>query len=462
MSTAPPPEIDASEVDASTPPELSAVAQRIARDPEVLKALLATSSLEELVDAMTALAGAEAREVIGRHVERVYAVEVPYSFAKPKIDLALADIRGLAKWRILGLWLAAALAGLLDTPPLGGWAGVLRRPFLRPEPGAADSGATVLGKAELAAMRGLLEALGEETWRLHVDWEDQDFGPEVYDQGLHGGWGEPGYLENALAMQRATAETLGRPLDGAGYERLQNTALGYRGAWAVEYDFSPRHLTRHWSRADGEVLAEISPRHYRRIRHRAWEVAAFDYLYGDDMDGFIADNPVIAEILMAKHGPKPPIGAKLLDEEFLRMEVSLVEGPRRPETVRAMIDARLAAFGAAMAGIDPGDADARLLEIARLHRWFEYLHPFRDGNTRLSLMVLNKLLVEHGFVPVVLAQRNDAPFNGDREWRRYIVEGMERWRAIRWLADMALLDHVIAMRPAADVERRLAARRGRK
>ena len=123
------------------------------------------------------------------------------------------------------------------------------------------------------------------------------FGPEVYDRGLHGGLAEPGYLENCLTMHRMATDALGSPLDGKGYERLQHGALDYRGDWAVQYDPSPRQLTRHWSRADTGVLDDLSPRHYRRIRHRHWEVAAFNYLYGDDIEGFIADNPVIAEIL---------------------------------------------------------------------------------------------------------------------------------------------------------------------
>ena len=461
MSTAPSHDPEEADARDGAPPELAAVARALAGDAAAGADLLATTDFVDFTDHLVALVGETAGPAVTLHLGRVYTVEMPFSFAKPKIELELDDIEGLAKWRILGLWVAAAFAGLVDTPPLGGWLGISRRPFAHPR-APARRPAAAPGEDALAAMRALLGALGPETWRMHVDWEDQDFGAQVYDEGLHGGREEPGYMENCLAMHEAAADALGAPLDGEGYERLQNGALGFRGAWAVEYDLSPRQLTRHWSRADAGVLGELSPRHYRRIRHRHWEVAAFDYLYGDDLDGFIADNPVIAEILMAKYGADPPFDADLLDREFMRVEVSLIEGPKRPDTVKAMIDRRLADFDAIMTAIDADDRDARLLEIARLHRWFEYLHPFRDGNTRLSIMVLNKVLVEQGFVPVVLAQRNDAPFNGDEAWRRYIVEGMERWRAIRWLAGMGLLDHVVAMRPRTDVESRLAARRGRK
>ena len=452
MSTAP-------SQDPDTAPTLAGLPTVL--DTDTRAGLLATRDIDAFRTLLLARAGAENGDTVARHLEAVYRIETPDSFAKPKIDLELGDIKGATKLRILVLFLAATLAGLVDTRPLGGWLGALRRPFSGPKP-VARPPVTPPPPDELARMRALLDGLGEETWRMHVDWEDQDFGPEVYDKGLHGGLEEPGYMANCLAMQQACGAALGLPLDGDGYERLQNGALGFRGAWAVEYDLSPRHLYRHWSRADPGVLDEMSSRHFRRIRHRDWEVAAFNYLYGDDIEGFVADNPVIAEILMAKYGAYPQIDAALLDREFMRIEVSPIVGPKRPETVKAMIDTRLADFDAAIAGLAPAARDARLLEIARLHRWFEYLHPYRDGNTRLSVMVLNKVLVEHGFVPVVLAQRNDAPFHGDAAWCGYIEAGMERWLAIRWLSGLGLLDHVIKLRPRADVEARRAARRGRK
>lgn len=411
---------------------------------------------------------------LARRIAHVVKVEAPNTFAKPQVNLQLSDLRGPARCRIILLWLAARISAVFDTPPLGGWRSVLRRrrkpsapAFERPAANPSRR-SSVLAPDEAAAKRAEFDALGKETWRMYVDWEDQEFGPEVYDKGLHGGLNEPGYLENALMTHRAVAATLGQRLDGRRYEALHHDALRYQGAWALNYDTTPRHLWRLREFVDRDVLSGLAPRHYRRIRHRRWETAAFNYLYGNDMEAFVRDNPLVAEVLIRKYGPRPRITAHQMDRDFFRIEVSLLEGDRTPGAVRAMLDRRFEQFYRRMeeltgSGLRDDDLEvAKLLEIAKQHRWLEYLHPYSDGNTRVSLLVLNKLLLENGFSPAILAQRNDAPYNSDASWSRVIREGMERWQAIRWLNDLGLLEHVLSLRPKNDLDRYAAARRGRK
>jgi Fic family protein len=44
--------------------------------------------------------------------------------------------------------------------------------------------------------------------------------------------------------------------------------------------------------------------------------------------------------------------------------------------------------------------------LARLHAWFEQIHPFRDGNGRVGRLALNLLLVRRGYAPAVVYKRD--------------------------------------------------------
>jgi fido (protein-threonine AMPylation protein) len=54
---------------------------------------------------------------------------------------------------------------------------------------------------------------------------------------------------------------------------------------------------------------------------------------------------------------------------------------------------------------EPRDGEHVMLHLARLHADFEQIHPFRDGNGRTGRLVLNLLLVRHGYPPAVILKQ---------------------------------------------------------
>lgn len=61
-------------------------------------------------------------------------------------------------------------------------------------------------------------------------------------------------------------------------------------------------------------------------------------------------------------------------------------------------------IGSANAG--QAAAEQPMFHLADLHASFERLHPFRDGNGRTGRLLLNLLLVRHGYPPAIIHKRD--------------------------------------------------------
>lgn len=60
----------------------------------------------------------------------------------------------------------------------------------------------------------------------------------------------------------------------------------------------------------------------------------------------------------------------------------------------------------AAANQDPPEDVPFVEHLASLHAAFERIHPFRDGNGRVGRLILNLMLVRHGYPPVIIYKRD--------------------------------------------------------
>ena len=71
--------------------------------------------------------------------------------------------------------------------------------------------------------------------------------------------------------------------------------------------------------------------------------------------------------------------------------------------------------------------DQKFEAICRFYRYCDYSHPVRDGCGRSDLLMLNFLLTQNGFHPVLL----DAPYLSnvvtEKEWIEYVRQGLKNW-----------------------------------
>ncbi len=204
----------------------------------------------------------------------------------------------------------------------------------------------------------------------------------VYDHGLHGRDAEPGFLASMARAHALASREIGAPLDRALLQRLHEAALG--------------HATPKLAYRDHAFHVAVDPRRLRR-GSLPWLTRSGVRLEPIEEDG------------------------------VARLRVLFVDVDGGEEGIVRRLERVLSTGRAALARAK--DAEQRLLAIARLHARLELLHPTEDGNTRRHLVVLDKLLVEHGFWPVILDEPNDVVVMDARRWAEALRRGMARFQA---------------------------------
>lgn len=256
-------------------------------------------------------------------------------------------------------------------------------------------------QAERLVMRSAFGAIGDESWRMYIDLRRQHYGSDVFDSGLHGKTPEPGYLASMASAHKYARDHLGERMTAAGYEQLQ----------ALTRAHSNDNEMAGWSSSTDRVNADRSTAgadFEQQILHDAWAGSleqAYEYARarGIPMGDTFTLQPHPTTVNFAfKYQGKSEAASKL--------------------RIQALFDGFYAALRT---------TDDPLREIAALHKNLEYMHPFKDANTRTNLVVLNKVLVECGFNPVVLDDPNQSYTQTIGEWVALVERGMKRWRKIR-------------------------------
>lgn len=435
----------------------------LSNDTIFCKELLQTDSYDEFLQKMQKRLRDDqiipGPEFIPDCLELVLHFDKPLSAYKPRINIELKNIHGITKVAVLGFWMIESTISKFTLRPFGGWWNYFKHSFPgKRQPDIHEAPTVHLNNsisAETRMMKEKFDRLGNQCWRQHIDWEDQELGPNVYDEGLHGGDVEPGYMGRALLAHELAGQMLGLPLGIAEYEYLFLAGKNHIQKH-IKYDTTPRNLWRLRHLLDTDVYSDIDPVHIRKLSHNYWEVTAFNYLYKQHSEIFRQSNRPIADYFSNRYGDNIKITKKMLDNEFMRCQICFFDEYHTVTQIREAISSKLAAFYRTMenlnfclqkgqAGI--GNEETGLLELAGLIRWLELLHPFRGGNTRHHIILLNKLLVEAGFCPSILCNRNDAPYRSPAGWKDQIITGMLRWQIICGLIETGLYFHLLQIRP---------------
>jgi hypothetical protein len=248
---------------------------------------------------------------------------------------------------------------------------------------------------DVEEMRRRYLGLGPNKWVECIDASDRALGKYAYDLGLHKGPREPGYIESMENVFSFLQGNLTELLTPDLYLKIHKIACAH---------FNAREASKFTGCASDKV---------GKFRDRG------DYI------SWYTKKPMkeaaLNEFTYLDLGFYDPLHRVIYYKEFSSSEVR--------KKLSGFIEDYYKGIRMAQ-----NDAKKKLRVIASLFQQMEWLHPPVDGCSRTDLAILNFLLVQNGFHPVLL----DHPFRsstiGLEEWVSHLETGLACFQeTMHWL-----------------------------
>jgi hypothetical protein len=317
-------------------------------------------------------------------------------------------------------------------------------------------------------------ALKEDWWKQLFDGDLHQYGPEVFDLGLHGGKVEPGFYGSALSACRFAsrpehimkapiirfylmlhsiacqhfdgrstlmkAHKAGRftsPIDkginftGNVFELFRSDPQMYNttrrkchinaqyhalGQFLMnEKDANKRLETL---RAQGVTIDEAFANHKNAAE---WQVN-----FQKQVKAKIAKINDFILSISTKFGLNHPMSILTLEPENpARIQIRYL---CTKEEVDRVVPVVFDEYNKAIA--ETTSKEKKLMYIALLFQTLEWMHPFNDGQGRTDLILLARELCRNGLNPAILEFPYVSTFSLLPDWVEYLKQGMLRWRKV--------------------------------
>jgi Fic family protein len=202
------------------------------------------------------------------------------------------------------------------------------------------------------------------------------------------------------------------------------------------------------------LAVEISRHMDLREVHEAQNLArVVEYIRANHAEPLTLDRILLLHRMLMSNIDEAIAGRFRSSGEYVRVGTHIAPAP---EQVEELLREMLVRFAS--------DLDVHPIErLARVHLTFEHIHPFIDGNGRIGRVVLNYLLYQLGFPPIIVRTKGKEKYYAtlrefdtsgkvmpfQRHLSVLVLESMHRRIAYLRGAEIA---------PATDVSRRLSIR----
>jgi Fic family protein len=171
---------------------------------------------------------------------------------------------------------------------------------------------------------------------------------------------------------------------------------------------------------EGRAVGNKELREYMEVRGYA---DAANWVYGQALNPGAWSSGELLSLTELQHihrlalepawdvAPHPSAGSKERPGSFREHDIRPFPGGMRPPPWPEVV-AKVTDWIDEVQALDAKRESIDLKALARVHAYFEQIHPFLDGNGRTGRLVLNLLLVRLGYPPAII-------FKGDR--RRYLA-----------------------------------------
>ncbi len=296
--------------------------------------------------------------------------------------------------------------------------------------------------------------LGDRFWMQMIDGKFHQYGPMVFDEGLHGGQKEPGFFASLKSGCEFAAEHLTENLSVAFYKELhQKLCVHFKGDEnnvlmtstetgrfrdkPADHTFSDLSFLKILPEKEcQDILDKAAIALESIIKSQEHREKALNLLWKEckkkvldlNMDIFAFSNkfqiPAFAQI-----SAWPDTGVKI--------EYRCTSPEHHEKIVEYLFDDYQQKIGGLNLKLNNTSLESeinrlkreKIKVIADLFQKLEWLHPFEDGQGRTDLVFQAKILAEQGFNPAILQEPYMSTYSPLAEWEEYLFQGTERWKA---------------------------------
>lgn len=310
--------------------------------------------------------------------------------------------------------------------------------------------------------------LSEIFWGLKNNWWMQIFdgrfhkyGLMVFDEGLHGKIKEPGFLASIENACRYASRHLGKLPTVQFYKKVHLIACAHFDGEVTNIKGNEAGRFRRANTCKGDfctLFPYLSAEEVERVNQSAKvDLRGTGYEYKDPQEqaeimkksGY-SDEREFLEALQSARAMMLEFHKKVVDQvrqtnaeivrrcSRLRIEpiaaIALTEFSHpwnlrmcyKCERVENVVQTLFDQFSKSI--VNAKSDDEKIMLIADLYQMLEWTHPFPDGQGRTDLVLLSKLLTEHGFNPPILERPYFSTWSTLEEWTAYLKRGIEKWQ----------------------------------
>ena len=294
--------------------------------------------------------------------------------------------------------------------------------------------------------------LGDQFWMQVIEFHE--YGPMVFDEGLHKGPKEPGFFDSLRQGCLFASEHLCERLSVSFYKELhEKLCAHFKGkvnsteieAWQTgqfrskmttcspSINSLSKEAHEHYANVyiyECEMLMEFlrdkEYAKYQKIREeyqkskkwcQEWEEKWDEKLFL--VDAYLSEK--CKELSLSKF-------TKIFKSD---LSIYIAYDCAEPEMHEMIIQKLFDDYHSKMDQLQ-GSREEILHEkikiIAHLFQMLEWLHPFPDGQGRTDLVLLSKLLSEEGLNPPILEQPYFSTWSLLPEWQDYLLKGIHLWQ----------------------------------
>lgn len=330
-------------------------------------------------------------------------------------------------------------------------------------------------------------ALGDRFWKQIIDGKFHQHGPMVFDEGLHDGTIEPGFLQSLRLGCEFASQHMAEKLSINFYKELHKTLCQHFKGPANSTQMSADQAgnfrdagTR--CRFSLGNFTEESREHYLTVflYDQWWSDDIPDENYKTTLPGYIkkfqrynytskewTENKILywtsqtntnkvlsneyrkakewvdsyekgwQEKIKKINDYLESISAQLVTSEPIaylsiinKTLIQVYYGRIGPTQLERVIQTLFDSYNQKMSAVELGskEIDQKIDLIAELFQTLEWLHPFEDGQGRTDLVLLAKLLSEAGANPAILEEPYFSSYSLLPDWKDYLLNGIERWK----------------------------------